>query len=1148
MLAVILAALIGLPESAVRGGNDAERVGAASPTADRPIDFVRDIRPILEARCVRCHGPQREKSGLRLDSKAAALKGGDLYDKLFVPGQGAESTLVLITTTGIDGVRMPPKDAGPALTLAETTLLRRWIDQGAAWPDIPAAAAAPSREHWSFQPVVRPAVPPVADSNVVVRNPIDAFIVATLAEHGLQPAPEADRRTLIRRLYFDLVGLPPAPEEIAAFVASENPAAYTELVEKLLGSPQYGERWARHWLDVVRFAESDGFETNLARANAWPYRDYVIQALNDDTPYDQFIRDQLAGDASGRDAATGFLVGGPYDRVKSPDALLTAQQRDDELHDMVSTTAATFLGLTLGCARCHNHKFDPISQVDYYAMTAIFSGVRHGERPIRPADYEDRMQRAAALQVELAAVEASLARFVPLAQPARVIVLDDLPAPKGPGPSSVTQVSEAPPQGPIDYSPGSEPGQLSDPGDTARLPNLGASYRYWLAEAHPPGGPVQDFFTWNPNLAGRFAVWLSWAVWPTHAPDARYVFDRDGDLATRDDQQELAVVDQSRFSDGRPAIADQRRWSGLRFAGVVPFGPASHIVLRGGSRGGPTTADLVLLEELTDDQVVAPTATLPRLRGPATHRTNVERFAPVEVRYVRFTVRATTDIEPCIDELEVFTAGPEPRNVALAAAGAKSTASSTLPGHTIHQLAHIHDGRYGNSFSWISNERGGGWVQLEFARPELIDRILWSRDRSIQGAAFEDRVATQYVVEVSTDGVQWRAVAGSHDRLPPEYRRRIAALPTITGFDSAQRAEAQELVERKAKLQAAIQELTTYPVVYAGQFSQPGPTYRLHRGAALQFREPVAPGAIAQLGPPLQLAADAPERERRSALAHWIADPQHPLTARVAVNRIWHYHFGTGLVDTPSDFGRNGGRPSHPELLDWLAAEFVAPQSIGPHDPAPPWSIKHMQRLIVNSATYRQASARNERAAAVDAGARWLWRFPPRRLEAEPLRDTILAVSGNLNPRAGGPGFDLFESNANYVKVYTSKTVFGPEESRRMIYQAKPRVQLDDVFGAFDCPDAGQIAPRRTSSTTPLQAANLLNSPYMLAQAEIFANRLRREAGADPAAQAARAFGLAFGRAPAPDEAAAAARLITERGLPLFCRAIFNANEFLFVD
>lgn len=827
----------------------------------------------------------------------------------------------------------------------------------AAEPDT--APADARMRHWSFQPLVRPAVPSVSSSPSGAEasgaaNPIDRFIRAGLEAEGLQPSPEADRRTLVRRLYFDVLGLPPTPEEIERFAGDPDPAAYERLVERLLASPHMGERWARHWLDVVRFAESHGFEMNQPRPNAWPYRDYVIRAFNEDLPYDRFIVEQLAGDALEAEAATGFLVGGPWDQVKSPDPVLTAQQRADELHDMVATTGSAFLGLTVGCARCHAHKFDPISQVDYYAITAALAGTQHGERRIRSADWQQRQQQAEQDRGQLAMVMAKLARLEPLAQ----------------------------------------------------LPP---------AAAASPRSPVRT-------------------------------------------------------------------------------------------------------------------------------EANIDRFAPVVASRLRFTILKTdSGIEPCLDELEVFAAGESPRNIALAREGAKVTVSSTLPGHSIHQPQHINDGQYGNSYSWISNEPGGGWVELAFAEPIEIERVVWSRDRT-DPPQFRDRLATHYEIAVSLDGQAWQTVASSCDRVPPGQAAEVAAA-NVAGLSPDEAAERRRLEHERRELIARIEQLTAERSLYAGVFSMPAATHRLQRGDPMQPREPVMPGGLSRFGGELPGLADAPEPERRLALARWIASPQNPLTARVIVNRLWQHHFGTGIVSTPSDLGLNGARPSHPELLDWLASELIEPAEGGPR-----WSLKHIHRLILLSGTYRQTSTANATGMARDAQARRLWRFPPRRLEAEAIRDAMLAISGRLDRSLGGPGFDLFEPNTNYVKVYTPKREFGPDTFRRMIYQSKPRMQLDDTFGAFDCPDAGQIAPRRSSSTTPLQALNLLNSPFVLQQAGFLAERLRQEAGDDLPRQISRAFMLAFGREPSAEETAAAVRLASEHGLPLFCRALFNANEFLMVD
>lgn len=824
----------------------------------------------------------------------------------------------------------------------------------------PEAAPADARlRHWSFQPLARPAVPivsspPSGAEASGAANPIDCFIRAGLEAEGLQPSAEADRRTLARRLYFDVLGLPPTPEEIDEFVNDPDPAAYERLVERLLASPHMGERWARHWLDVVRFAESHGFEMNQPRPNAWPYRDYVIRAFNEDLPYDRFIIEQLAGDALGADAATGFLVGGPWDQVKSPDPVLTAQQRADELHDMVATTGSAFLGLTVGCARCHAHKFDPISQVDYYAMTAALAGTQHGERRIRPADWLVRQQQAEQDRRQLATVSAKHARLEPLAQ--------------------------------------------------------------------------------------------------------------------------------------------------------------------------------------------LPPAATANARSPVRTEANIDRFAPVVASRLRFTILGTVSgSEPCLDELEVFATGESPRNIALAGEGTKVAVSSTLPGHAIHQPQHINDGKYGNSHSWISNEMGGGWVELAFAKPVEIERVVWSRDRT-DPPQFRDRLAMRYEIATSRDGQTWQTVASSWDRASPGQATQSLSA-NFAGLTSDEAAERRRLENERRELTARIEQLTAERPLYAGVFAMPAATHRLQRGDPMQPREPVMPGGLSRFGGELPGLADAPESERRLALARWIASPQNPLTARVIVNRLWQHHFGTGIVSTPSDFGLNGARPSHPELLDWLASELIAPADGGPR-----WSLKHIHRLILLSATYRQASSANATGMARDAQARLLWRFSPRRLEAEAIRDAMLAISGRLDRSLGGPGFDLFEPNTNYVKVYTPKRELGPDTFRRMIYQSKPRMQLDDTFGAFDCPDAGQIAPRRSSSTTPLQALNLLNSPFVLQQAGFLAERLQQEAGDDLPRQISRAFMLAFGREPSDEESDAAVRLVSEHGLALFCRALFNANELLMVD
>ena len=422
---------------------------------------------------------------------------------------------------------------------------------------------------------------------------------------------------------------------------------------------------------------------------------------------------------------------------------------------------------------------------------------------------------------------------------------------------------------------------------------------------------------------------------------------------------------------------------------------------------------------------------------------------------------------------------------------------------------------------------------MTFPEPKTIDRIAWGRDRE---AVFQDRLATQYAIEAQRPDGTWTTVAAGYDRAPfgmitPNIRRYIS------GRYAEERAELTKLRKRKRELEAEYAELTTFPKIYGGQFVEAEESRFLYRGDPMAERESVNPGGVTYVGAPLQLASDTPEQQRRIALAAWLADENNPLTARVMVNRIWHYHFGRGLVETPSDFGVMGADPSHPELLDWLALTFVRDG----------WRPKALHRRILLSRTYRQSSAPRPEALKIDADARYLWRFPPRRLEAEPIRDTVLQTSGVLDLAMGGPGYSVFKPNENYVRVYDPKDEFGPAEWRRMIYQNKPRMEQDETFGIFDCPDGAQNQPKRNASTTPLQALNLLNSPFMNQQARLFAERLTEEADA-PMAQAERAFQLAYARSPQRDERKASAEFIEQHGLELFCRALYNTNEFLYLN
>ncbi|WP_435008198.1 PSD1 and planctomycete cytochrome C domain-containing protein [Tundrisphaera lichenicola] len=900
-------------------------IGAATRAEGPGISPSDRVREILADKCLGCHSDDPRKGGLDLTRRASALQGGENGPAL-VPGKAVESLLI----ERIEAGEMPP---GRALKPEDLAAFRSWVESGATYEVEPLAARRAGPNWWSLRPIARVEVPEVRRPDWV-RTPIDAFILAGLERDGLQPAPEADRATYLRRVSFDLTGLPPSPEEVRAFDNDTSPDAYEKLVDRLLASPRYGERWGRHWLDVVRFAESHGYETNNLRPDAWPYRDYVIRAFNDDTPFPRFVEEQLAGDTiEGADwltqAATGFIVAGSHDVVgnQQPDQVL--QQRVDDLDDMVATTSTAFLGLTAQCARCHDHKFDPISQKDYYGIQAAFAGVNHADRMI-PVNDEGRLREAESVRVELAGVERELDETEPLAR----------------------------------------------------------------VEAGSPGRPPVD-----------------------------------------------------------------------------------------------------------------------PLR-------NVERFEPTPARFIRFTVESTNGgAEPCIDELEVWSAGPDPRNLAL---GGMAFASSTYPNSPIHRLEHLNDGQVGNGRSWISAEAGKGSAGVELKEPATIDRIVWGRDRE---GTYRDRTAAVYRVEVAEEPGQWRVVASSKDRAA----KADETPPASSGREALIR-QRDDLRKRLAALGSTIK-------VYAGTFTQPGPTHILRRGDPTQKLDAIPPSGLSAVRPKLELPADSPEAARRVALARWIADPANPLAPRVMVNRAWHYHFGRGIVATPSDFGFNGDRPSHPELLDWLASEFLANGG----------RLKPIHRLMVLSATYRQSSRIDEQARALDGENRKLWRFNPRRLEAEEIRDAILATAGTLDLRMGGPGYTLWEKNTNYVVVFTPREELGADTFRRMVYQFKPRSQPDPTFGAFDCPDGGLTAPRRNISTTALQAFNLLNSRFILDQANRLADRLEAEAGPDPGSQVDRAFELAFGRCPTEAERPAAIGLVRDHGAPALARALFNANEFLHV-
>ena len=961
----IAVALVGL--SAMRSARAEESAGPAT------VDFARDVAPIFTAHCLECHGADLQESDFRLDRGDSALRGG-ANGAAIVPGKSGESSLVERVVSLDPDRRMPPE--GDRLSAERVTTLRKWIDQGANWPKDSGPAADAKSQHWSLLPLVKPQVPTTtaADATAAKLNPIDAFVLAKLAEHKLRNSPEADRRTLIRRVTIDLTGLQPTPEDVAAFLADTSAEAYERVVDRLLASPRYGERWARHWMDVAHFAETHGNDQDRPRPNAWPYRDYLIRAFNDDKPYAQFVSEQVAGDVLYRDdpqatVALGFLAAGSWDEsslmciVDDTIDKKLAQVLDRD--DMITNCMSTFTSTTVHCARCHNHKFDPIPTEDYYRLRAAFEGVTHGER---------------------------------------VLASDE--------------------------------------------------QRKTYAEK---AGPLEK---------------------------------RRTELTREKDALEKSI--------------------------------ATRALQRAAEHGAYP---------------------LPVV----TRHFNEHRFAPVSARYLKFKILGTSDRPQSgrsarIDEFEAWTAT---ENAALAsygtkAEGATSARAEDIAGGSTYGVNLVNDGKFGERW-FVGNPPE---LTLTFPRAETIQRIVFSQDRTAApdnpGVGIGPFV-TEYQALISSDGKQWQLIADSGDRKPFNEAHTIARFsPEVSSEDEKLRL--QTLTAELAQLNQQISAIPPLPLVWAGKFDQPKETTYVHKSGDPQRRgADVIPASLAvldQVTKPYALSADAPDAERRLSLANWIASDANPLTVRVLANRVWHYHFGTGIVDTPSDFGYLGGKPSHPELLDWLARRL---QQHG-------WRLKPLHREILLSQTYRQSSDAREDAAKLDASARLLWRFPARRLSAEEIRDSILAVTGKLDLKMGGPGFRLYRYLQDNVATYIPLDQHGPETYRRAVYHQNARASLLDGLTDFDLPDSAYSAPSRISTTSPLQALTLLNHRFTLDMSDALAERAKREAPNDQSAQVRRAFALAFQRTPEPEEEQAALKLIGSHGWRAFCRALLNANELIYLN
>ena len=968
--------------------------------------FDETIRPLLETHCIKCHGEKKQKGNLRLDARTSALQGGD-DGPAIVPGKPDQSHLLDRITSTDPALQMPPE--GERLPPSAIKTLHAWIAAGAPWPESESDREKSKKKlnHWSVQPLT---------TSFPQTTTIDSLIQTSLAHHHLSPSRSADRRTLIRRLTFDLLGLPPSPDQVDRFVHDPDPNAYEKLVDELLASPHYGERWARHWLDIAHYADTHGFERDQIRPNAWRYRDYVIDSLNNDKPYDRFLREQIAGDVlaptdSQSVIATGFLAAGPWDfvgHVETKSDMLRRSARASDLDDIVTQVFTASLGLTVNCARCHDHKLDPITQREYYGLWSIFAGVKRGERDINPDQAKRNESHRKTLQHELDAVRTEIARL----NGAALDLADIVGGGNGRG--------------------SGQKGFGVDPRN-GHFTKEKLAYHRDTKTNHPQ--PVE----WPTDLKDLPHA-LKWIF----IPDGRSPVNLAPTLATRD----LPITSGHAWDALRNGPLNAQRTTTLN---GIDYASAGHSLLGMHANCG-ATFDLKTIRNTLGKNRIRLTGTIGFGADPGAASTRAD-----------FTV--LIDAQPAFQRI-----------------GLRKQETAVLDVAIPPESEHL---------SLIATDGGDG----------IGSDLLFIGD----------------------------------PRLAPDE-------PTAS-LSPIQLDHHKRLHERSQLLEREIRALPTSEKVFAILTEpKPAPVKIQRRGNPEEETVEVNPGVLAWVRHSAPILGDnaIPESERRRALADWITAPTNPLTPRVIVNRLWHHHFGKGIVSTPSDFGLGGEHPSHPELLDWLADQLLKNH----------WSLKSIHRLILLSNTYRQQSTIDPdhgAAPAVDAQNRLVWRQNPRRLDAESIRDAILAVCGSLNTQRGGPGFRDFKYTEAYAPIYEYLTPDSPEHFRRSIYRFIVRTTPHQLMTTLDCPDPANLTPARVQTTTPLQALTLSNNPFILKQAarlaaQISANSPTRDS------QVQNAFRAILQRPPTPAESLAAIRATEQTSLAELCRTLLNTNEFIHID
>ena len=946
--------------------------------AKRKVDFVKDIQPILESRCYECHGARKQKAELRWDVKKLALKGGESGPAI-VPGKSAESRMIQLVSGINPDLVMPEK--GERLTAEQIGLLRAWIDQGAKWPDgVDKVAFTEPKDHWAFKAPVRPKEPKVKNTTWA-KNAIDRFILAKLESEKLAPSPEADRATLIRRLGLDLTGLPPKVEEVDRFLADKSDRAYEDLVERLLNSPHYGERWGRHWLDAARYADSNGFEKDASRS-IWPYRDWVIKAFNRDLPFDQFTIEQLAGDllpnpTLDQRVATGFLRNS---MMNQEGGIEPEQFRVEAMIDRMDAVGRAWLGLTIACAQCHNHKYDPISQKEYYQ---IFAFLNNDDEPfIEVPTAEQQTKRDELTQKVNSKIEKAL-------------------------------------------------------NETANLDEKMAEWEKSIA-----------------NTAGDWKV-LEPAEWINFA--TKYEKQSDGSLLGGGDVKPGGVMHV--WSDTALTNITGFQLEALMHPNLPYGGPG--LVARGSFLLKEFTVEAYAITNATVTNKIVFRRALADLEAPGFGATNAIDGNTEKGGWTAAAVPVRRNSEhravfECAEPIKGFEGG--------------TRLKFTL--HQKHSSGDGHSGALDKESGLDCHALGRFRISATSAAAPLVVDPLTREQRALLAKTGASRT--------TGEKRELFEVYRFHDTNFAKLNKEVDDTLTNWVYAATTLALQQRTEPREAH------------IFKRGDWQRPGPK--------------VSADVPAVLHPfPKDASRD------RLGFAKWVVDRRSPTTARTVVNRIWQAYFGQGLVTTPEDFGTRVEAPSHPELLDWLACEFMDSG----------WSFKHMHRLITQSAVYRQNSKVTPELQAKDPYNRWLARAPRFRVEAEIVQDIALSVSGLLNPKVGGPSvrppIPANVGDTVYAGFSWPETT-GEDRYRRGMYTFWKRSLQFPSLMAFDAPAADASCTRRVRSNTPLQALTTLNEKTYVEAAQAMGLRVMKDGGEDNRARAAFGFKLCTGRAPTEPE------------------------------